>query len=281
MRLTPEKKRLLFSCLTPLKFARSPIEGRGDRACIIPKAMPRFAILLGCCACSLRVLALTPPQPAQLSCKVRGFYPFAGGPRGPVAWLFRDTHQALSVVGEDKARLHMDFMTEGGPAHPVWWDEGVKWKVLLGQSIQGEVRIRSGGRGGLRLVEGVGVGGAAPGASASSKLERLREIAEAYDCRMNLYSNNCRIFCARMRRAVLTPTVPGPPCCTYGRRVPASCVTYVPEAQGSLPWVRGTTVCRRTRTSLGRAARPGTSHVPRAAWCTTGGGRRSVSTRRT
>ena len=166
-----------------------------------------LAILFGCCACSLRVLALTPPQ---LSCKVRGFYPFPGGPRGPVAWLFRDTHQALSVVGEDKARLHMDFMTEGGQAHPVWWDEGVKWKVLLGQSIQGEVRIRTGGRGarpdagreGLRLVEGIG--GAASGGddvpSSSSKLERLREIAEGYDCSMNLYSNNCRVFCARMRR---------------------------------------------------------------------------------
>ena len=97
-----------------------------------------------------------------------------------------------------------------GQAHPVWWDEGVKWKVLLGQSIQGEVRIRTGGRGarpdagreGLRLVEGMG--GAASGGddvpSSSSKLERLREIAEGYDCSMNLYSNNCRVFCARMRR---------------------------------------------------------------------------------
>ena len=27
--------------------------------------------------------------------------------------------------------------------------------------------------------------------------------------------------------------VPEPPCCTYGLRVPASCVPYVPEAQGS------------------------------------------------
>ena len=38
---------------------------------------------------------------------------------------------------------------------------------------------------------------------------------------------------------------PGPPYCTYGLRVPASCVLYVPEAQGS----------RRTRTSPGRAVR--------------------------
>ena len=27
----------------------------------------------------------------------------------------------------------------------------------------------------------------------------------------------------------------GPPCCTHGLRVPASCALYVPEAQGSLP----------------------------------------------
>ena len=41
-------------------------------------------------------------------------------------------------------------------------------------------------------------GSAAPG----SKLERLRSIAESYDRDMNLYTNNCRIFCARMRREV-------------------------------------------------------------------------------
>ena len=29
--------------------------------------------------------------------------------------------------------------------------------------------------------------------------------------------------------------VPGPPHCTHGLHVPASCVPYVPEAQGSLP----------------------------------------------
>ena len=162
----------------------------------MPVAITHLTLLL-CCCLLLHVLALTPPQPA-LSCRVRGFFPFPGGPRGPVAWLFRDTHQALSVVGDDKARLHMDFMTEGGQAHPVWWDEGVKWKVLLGQSIRGEVRIRSGGRAGVRIVEGDAR--AASGDAPSSKLERLREIAESYDTSMNLYTNNCRIFCARMRR---------------------------------------------------------------------------------
>ena len=44
--------------------------------------------------------------------------------------------------------------------------------------------------------------------------------------------------------------VPGPPYCTYELRVPASRVPYVPKAQGSLP-----RYVRRTRTSLGRAAR--------------------------
>ena len=34
--------------------------------------------------------------------------------------------------------------------------------------------------------------------------------------------------------AVLTRTVPGPPYCTYGRRVPASCVLYVQERTGQL-----------------------------------------------
>ena len=47
--------------------------------------------------------------------------------------------------------------------------------------------------------------------------------------------------------------VPEPACCTYGLRVPASCVLYVPEAQGSSP--RGATHC--TRASLG------VPHVPR------------------
>ena len=36
--------------------------------------------------------------------------------------------------------------------------------------------------------------------------------------------------------------VPGPPCCAYGLRVPASSMLYVPEAQGSLP--RGGTTVR-------------------------------------
>ena len=124
-----------------------------------------------------------------LSCRIKGFYPFPGDvPAGVFGWLVRDTHQAISVrtsAGSDS--LFMDFMTEGGAAHPVWWDETVKWQVLFGQNIGGEVRIRVTGEGG------------APG----SKLQRLRETAEAYAERpLNLYFSNCRIFCARMEREV-------------------------------------------------------------------------------
>ena len=124
-----------------------------------------------------------------LKCRIKGFYPFPGDvPAGIFGWLFRDTHQAILVrtsAGSDS--LFMDFMTEGGAAHPVWWDEALKWQVLLGQSIDGEVRVRVIGEGG------------APG----SKLRRLREAAEDYSERpLNLYVSNCRIFCARMQREV-------------------------------------------------------------------------------
>ena len=56
----------------------------------------------------------------------------------------------------------------------------------------------------------------------------------------------------------------GPPCCTYWLRVPASCVLYVPEAQGSLPL--GPTHC----TYAVRAPASGVPCVPRTVWCITG-----------
>ena len=62
----------------------------------------------------------------------------------------------------------------------------------------------------------------------------------------------------------------GPPCCTYGLPAPASCVPHVPEAQGSLPPGPHALYVRRTRASLGRAART------RTVWCTTGRGRASA-----
>eukprot|EP00964_Phaeocystis_antarctica_P116900 scaffold80755_cov61-Phaeocystis_antarctica.AAC.4 len=49
--------------------------------------------------------------------------------------------------------------------------------------------------------------------------------------------------------------VPEPPCCTYRLRVPASCVLYVPKAQGGLPQGPHAQYVRRTRTGLGRAVR--------------------------
>ena len=57
------------------------------------------------------------------------------------------------------------------------------------------------------------------------------------------------------RRAMLNTCVPGPPHCTYELRIPASCVLYVPEAQGSLPPGRHARYVRCTRTSLGHTMR--------------------------
>ena len=123
----------------------------------------------------------------RLSSSIKGFFPFPQGINGPISWLFKDIHQAIWVsTTAGECRLELDFMTEGGQAHPVWWDESIQWRVLLGQDIHGEVRIR------CRR-------GACP---SGSKLERVQEAAAAYDSRMNLYTNNCRIFCARMRREV-------------------------------------------------------------------------------
>ena len=143
------------------------------------------------------LLATPPPsREERLSCSIRGFYPFPQGVKGPLAWLFRDTHQAISVTTSDgDGGLLLDFMTEGGMAHPVWWDETEKWRVLLGGSIAGEVRVRETGTWDYNNDTPDQLGG-------SSKLRRLRAAALAYDDRMNLYSNNCRVFCARMEREV-------------------------------------------------------------------------------
>ena len=77
--------------------------------------------------------------------------------------------------------MHADFMTAGGASHPVWWDENLKWRVLLGATIAGEVRVRGSPREG-------------------GKLARLEAYARDYDTGMHLYANNCRVFAARMRR---------------------------------------------------------------------------------
>ena len=68
-------------------------------------------------------------------------------------------------------------------------------------------------------------------------------------------------------RPLLTRTyVPGPPYRAYGLRVPASCVPYVPEAQGNLPREEALLYVRGTRARLGRAV-----CVPHAYTHTTGG----------
>ena len=79
-----------------------------------------------------------------LTSRVRGYFPFPIGEadRGPLYWLFRDVHQAVHIRSSEGERLTADYMTAGGAAHPVWWDENLKWRVLLGATIAGEVRVR-------------------------------------------------------------------------------------------------------------------------------------------
>ena len=72
---------------------------------------------------------------SKLSCRILGFYPFPSPPpKGPLGWLFKDTHQAIMVTstsyyfkndGAKKVRktaVLLDFMTKGGASHPVWYD---------------------------------------------------------------------------------------------------------------------------------------------------------------
>ena len=156
----------------------------------------------------------------KLSCRVKGFYPFAEATRtsdgvgGVLGFLFKDTHQAIIVSSsKGSAKLFMDFMTEGGQSHPVWYNEAVKWNVLLGGNIRGEVRIREVGKvdgGGDDAAQAAAAPFLIPAAAASdgaplgdeTKLQSLKRIAARYDCTMNLYTSNCRIFAARMRREV-------------------------------------------------------------------------------
>lgn len=184
---------LLFHCSALAVLTRGlkvPTGGlvKGTQSLIVRGCQQRQAFS----SCRIPVVASTgirpvPAESERLACRVKGFYPFPQGVNGPIAWLFRDTHQAIEVTtAGGTSKLLLDFMTEGGPAHPVWWDEAVKWRVLLGGSICGEVRVRRTGE----------------ICKPDSKLERFKAAAMAYDTRMNLYTNNCRIFCARMEREV-------------------------------------------------------------------------------
>ena len=184
---------LLLSSPTRAFFAGQP---RPHRACCATSSRSRTT----CCAAPRTVEvdtfeqhSLEPRVTTQardaLTSRIKGFYPFHGGrPRGPIAWLLRDTHQAIIVSSPSGDRVFMDFMTEGGAAHPVWWDEASKWQVMLGGCIRGEVRMRN----------------PRPSAALRSdpKLDRLRAAAAEYPRSMNIYTNNCRVFCARMEREV-------------------------------------------------------------------------------
>jgi len=147
-----------------------------------------------------------------LSCKIVGFYPFPPPPpKGLIGWLFRDIHEAIiirsSIKGKNNAIL-LDFMTKGGQGHPVWWDENAKWNVFLGGTIEGEIRLRFlGSRQQSESRDIIDVSnntdkGNENQISSSPKIEKLIQIANAYDCKMNLYRNNCRFFSACMEREV-------------------------------------------------------------------------------
>ena len=174
---------------------------------------------------SIDTPALEGDDDSRLKCRVQGFYPFPTPlPKGPLGWMLKDTHQAVLVTsvpppkraqtpcdsGADPGRtnsrpettttLRMDFMTKGGAAHPVWYDDATRWKVFFGGTIEGEVRIR---------VLGTGIHRGGDRNLPSERMERLVRFAESYDTGMNLYSNNCRVFAARAEREAERLNHPG------------------------------------------------------------------------
>mmetsp|Transcript_35181 Transcript_35181/g.110536 ORF Transcript_35181/g.110536 Transcript_35181/m.110536 type:complete len:241 (+) Transcript_35181:63-785(+) len=180
----------LASCPLPVMLCSIAPASSSSRA----RAEPPWPLVDSCGGAPAVVDGATATE--RLTCRVKGFYPFpeSEGGGGLARWLFRDTHQAVAVrsmrrspVACESSSLLMDFMTRGGAAHPVWWSEPVQWHVLLGGGIDGEVRLRASGS-------------AVP---AGSKLAAVRDFAAAYDERpLSLYSGNCRVFCARVRREV-------------------------------------------------------------------------------
>lgn len=158
-----------------------------------------------------------------LSYRVIGFFPFVGSPlrKFTFEWIFKDTHQAIIVETlNGKEKVLLDFMTKGGQSHPVWWDERVKWNVFLGGSIRGEVRQRFLGKkekikskkenfvfendimSKTKNNYGRSASTTISDSMTSPRLLQLLEASRSYDCNMNLYCNNCRMFCARMEREV-------------------------------------------------------------------------------
>lgn len=172
---------------------------------------------------------------SELTSRVLGFYPFpTSPPRGPLGWILKDTHQAIIVtetipgaaettesqkIKSKKISLWMDFMTKNGANHPVWYNEIVKWNVFFGGSIDGEVRVTVLGTKMQRQTTNFAneklndakvfqVDGSVSN-TVGVKLERMIAYANDYNCRMNLYSNNCRIFAARMEREVIRLNLEG------------------------------------------------------------------------
>jgi hypothetical protein len=154
-------------------------------------------------------------QGESLSCRILGFYPFpTPPPPGPLGWLFRDTHQAVMIQSSlsssssssssqrDRITVIMDFMTKDGEFHPVWYNENVKWNVFLGGTIEGEVRVRFLGGNKMNQDQQQDHDWEERILTKNPNMKQLLQIARSYNCEMNLYGNNCRMFAARMEREV-------------------------------------------------------------------------------
>ena len=179
---------------------------------------------------TMMTMGSTDDDEAKLYCRVMGYYPF---PKKTTAttnsqqlfgigrfwkWLLKDTHQAIIITQQQQQqqqqhetiKVRMDFMTKGGANHPVWYNEIVKWHVWLGGTIDGEIRIKvTGGGGGAeqrqRRQQQRGTTLSTPSSSTvaySPTMQQLITYATNYNCHMNLYTNNCRMFTARIEREV-------------------------------------------------------------------------------
>jgi hypothetical protein len=139
-------------------------------------------------------ISATPRTKEILSCRVRGYYPFSGKPRGLSGFLFGDVHSAIEIttsVGGQKLKL--DFMTKDGQAADVWTNEFLQLAILLGASIPGEVRLLGTGKRATSRKDGE---------QLSPQLQQIMQFVEAYDMDMNIYLNNCRTFTRKMEREV-------------------------------------------------------------------------------
>ena len=92
---------------------RDFFDGRGDRGRVErEEAVAEEAVAVG----TSRAEEVF-EQPTTLTSKIRGYYPFPHADPGvlaPLKFLFRDTHQAITVRSSGGGRIMMDFMTAGG-----------------------------------------------------------------------------------------------------------------------------------------------------------------------